>query len=44
MADETKKQSKAARWVRRLFKWMFWSVVAYLVVVLTGLVPVNFFW
>jgi len=41
MADATKKQWKAVRWIRRLFKWTIWSVVAYLVFVLIGLIPVN---
>lgn len=36
-----KKQSTATRWAKRLYRWTMWTVAAYAIVILVGLIPVN---
>lgn len=41
MPEEKQKTWRIVRWGKRIFKWLFYAALAYVAIVLIGLIPVN---
>jgi len=41
MPNEKRKQWRIVRWGKRILKWLFYATLAYIAIVLIGLIPVN---